>query len=323
MDFKQFNYNHVSFFAPERKKYRLILLAVILTVIIVAVVSGIVKDNYSVKVKEVPITHEQIPEEFEGYRILHISDINGEYFGDYQKRIKRAVENIKTPFDIVILTGDYLSNPEDEDFGPVLDIIDMFDDNTQVYYVLGERDYAYETNDVNETFISFNPEEKNKLMQEMEAHDAVFVYPIQEILRGESKIYLTGTRFYDSAFAKTNFDMDRDFSICVTHVPITYDVNKKLQDNNTIKLQYVDFDFNVAGHTLGGVIRLPILGALYSPLDGFFPQEDITYGLHTDSNGRIRNITSGLGVTKAMPFRVNNIPEVCVYTLHCFDNQEK
>lgn len=323
MNLKQFEYNHVSFFAPERKKFRLILLAVILAVIIVAVVAGIIKDNYSVKVKEITVYHEQIPEEFEGYRILQISDINGEYFGDYQKRLKRALDNIKTPYDIVILTGDYLHDSEDEDFGPVLDIIDYFDDNTQVYYVLGERDYEYETNDVNDTFISFNPAEKNKLMQQMEAHDAVFAYPIQEILRGESKIYLTGTRFYDSAFAKTTFDMDRDFSICVTHVPITYDVNKKLEENNTIKLQYVDFDFNIAGHTLGGVIRLPVLGALYSPLDGFFPQEEITYGLHTDNSGRIRNITSGLGVTSAMPFRVSNIPEVCIYTLHHSDNQSK
>ena len=322
MTLKQLKYNHVSIMAPERKKFRVIFVLAVLSIALTLIVAGIIKDNYSVKVKEVSITHASVPEEFDGFRILHISDLNGQYFGDYQGRIKRALDNIKEPYDIVILTGDYLSSPKDEDFGPIIDILDYFDDNTQIYYCLGERDYAYETKDVDETFICFNPAEKNPLMEEMEAHDAVFVYPIQEILRGESKIYLTGTRYYDAAFSKTQFDMDRDFSICVSHVPVTYDVNKRLEDNNTIRLTYTDFDFNIAGHTLGGVMRFPILGALYSPIDGFFPQEEITYGMHIDSNGRIRNITSGLGVTEAMPFRVNNIPEMVVYTLHPETNQK-
>ena len=194
--------------------------------------------------------------------------------------------------------------------------MDFFEEQgTPVYYILGERDYSYDSDNIEEDFISFNPVEKNDLMKEMDRTGAHFVYPIQEITRGESKIYLTGTKFYEAAFANTAFDMDRDFSICVTHVPITYDVTSRLAEMNAVKMREVDYDLSISGHTLGGVIRLPVLGAVYSSDSGLFPQEENTYGLHMDGAGRLNYITSGLGTTDKLPFRVMNMPEISILTL--------
>ncbi len=315
MSFKTYQYNRVSFFAPERKKLRIALFVMILVVIAFICLVDIIKDNFTIETREITITHEQIPQEFDGYRILQISDINGQYFGTYQERLIQTIEALDGNYDIVILTGDYISEAGTDDYRPILDILEIFKDKTPVYYCLGERDYAYDTNDIEASFISFNPAEKNQLMLEMEKLDAVFIYPIQEILRGESKIYLTGTRYYEAAFSQTSFDMDRDFSICVTHVPISYNVSNRIAENNSVRLQEVDFDMCISGHTMGGIIRLPILGAVYSAEDGLFPQEKTTYGLHKDNAGRITYITSGLGCTDSLPFRVLNTPEICVYTL--------
>lgn len=315
MSLKTYKYNRVSFFAPERKKLRITIVVIILLVIAFICLVDIIKDNFTIETREITVTHEQIPQEFDGYRILQISDINGQYFGTYQSRLINAIEALDGNYDIVILTGDYISNPDSDDYRPVLDILEVFKDKTPVYYCLGERDYTYQTDDVGTSFISFNPVEKNQLMLEMEKMDAVFIYPIQEILRGESKIYLTGTRYYEAAFSQTNFDMDKDFSICVTHAPIRYNVSNRIAENNSVRLQEVDFDMCISGHTMGGIIRLPVLGAVYSQEDGLFPQEETTYGLHTDDAGRITNITSGLGCTDSLPFRVLNSPEICVYTL--------
>lgn len=315
MDLKTYKYNRVSFFAPERKKFRIILLTVFAFVLVCITTISITKDNFSVAVREVTIEHKQIPDEFDGYRILQISDINGQYYGNYQERLINAIESIEDDYDIVIMTGDYVSHPETDDFRPVLDVLEYFKDKVPVYYCLGERDYAWETDDIDSTFLAFNPIEKNALMEEMEKMGAVFVYPIQEIERNGSKMYITGPKYYEAAFTETDFDMDEHFSICVTHVPITYDVSGRIAEKNSVRLQEVDYDFSLSGHTLGGIIRLPVLGAVYTTQEGLFPQENNTYGLHTDDAGRINYISSGLGVTDKVPFRVMNTPEICVFTL--------
>ncbi len=317
MDMKTYRYNRVSFFAPEKKRLRIVIAIIIAFVLLCVATISITKDNFTIAVRQITVKHQQIPEDFNGYRILQISDINGQYFGNYQERLLNAIDSLKGEYDIVIMTGDYISDPETEDYRPVLDVLEYFKGKTPVYYCLGERDYAWETSDPETSFISFNPSEKNALMTEMEKQGAIFVYPIQEITKGDSRIFLTGTRYYEAAFTQTDFDMDNDFSICVTHVPITYNVSNRIAENNSVRLQEVDYDFSLSGHTLGGIVRLPVLGAVYSAADGLFPQEDNTYGLHTDDAGRINYISSGLGVTERMPFRVMNTPEICVFTLEC------
>ncbi|MBE7056541.1 MAG: metallophosphoesterase [Ruminococcaceae bacterium] len=315
MSLKTYKYNRVSFFAPERKKLRITLFLVITFVLLCITAIGITKDNFSIAVREINIEHEQIPEEFDGYRILQISDINGQYFGNYQERLINAIDSLKGNYDIVIMTGDYVSDPETEDFRPVLDVLEYLNRSTPVYYCLGERDYAWETEDVNTTFMAFNPITKNALMEEMEKAGATFIYPIQEVTKGDSRIFITGPKYYEAAFTDLGFDMDEHFSICVTHAPITYNVSSRISEKNSVRLQEVDYDFSISGHTLGGVIRLPILGAVYAPSEGAFPQENNTYGLHTDDAGRINYISSGLGSTDRVPFRVMNTPEICVFTL--------
>ncbi len=315
MDIKTYKYNRISFFAPERKKFRITFFAIVAFILVFSTTISITKDNFTVAVREIKVQHEQIPEGFDGFRILQISDINGQYFGNYQERLIGAIESLKGEFDIVIMTGDYLSHPETDDLRPVLDVLEYFNGEVPVYYCLGERDYARETENVDSTFIAFNPSEKNLLMEEMEKLGAEFVYPIHEVKRGKDRIFITGPRYYEAAFTSTDFDMDEDFSICVTHAPITYNVSSRIAENNSIRLQEVDYDFSISGHTLGGTVRLPILGAVYNTAEGLFPQENTTYGLHTDDAGRINYISSGLGSTERMPFRVMNTPEICVFTL--------
>lgn len=307
-------YNKISFFRTGEKKMRIVIFLVFFLVVLIAGMLFIVKENLSIAVRGIELRHEQIPQDFDGYTILQISDINGAYFDINQEKLIRKIDGLS--YDIVILTGDYLSGPDTDDYRPVLDLLDYFEEQgTSVYYVLGERDYDYDSDNIEEDFIAFNPLKKNDLMEEMEKTGAEFVYPIQEITRGESKIYLTGTKYYEAAFAKTDFDMDRDFSICVTHAPVTYNVTSRLTEMNAVKIREVDYDLSISGHTLGGIVRLPILGAVYSGDSGFFPQEENTYGLHRDSTGRLNYITSGLGTTDKMPFRVMNMPEISLLTL--------
>ncbi len=69
-----------------------------------------------------------------------------------------------------------------------------------------------------------------------------------------------------------------------------------------------DIDLFLSGHTHGGVIRLPFVGGLYAPMQGWFPDEDMGYFDY----GRVKLIiSSGLSAHGNIP-RVFNRPEVCV-----------
>lgn len=73
-------------------------------------------------------------------------------------------------------------------------------------------------------------------------------------------------------------------------------------------------DLILSGHAHGGQIRLPIIGGLFSPGQGKFPE--YTDGVYYDAErpGNRMIVSRGIG-NSSFPFRVNNRPEVVVVTL--------
>ena len=71
----------------------------------------------------------------------------------------------------------------------------------------------------------------------------------------------------------------------------------------------------LAGHTHAGQGRIPFLGGIYSPGQGFLPHYD--YGIFTYSEDRAKRliVSRGLG-NPSFPFRINNRPEIGIITLN-------
>ena len=69
------------------------------------------------------------------------------------------------------------------------------------------------------------------------------------------------------------------------------------------------FDLGVAGHTHGGIVRLPVLGGLYSAEEGLLPVYD--GGQHALDNGAELIVSRGLGHSGRVP-RIFNLPELVV-----------
>lgn len=72
-------------------------------------------------------------------------------------------------------------------------------------------------------------------------------------------------------------------------------------------------DLVFSGHAHGGQIRLPVIGGLAAPGQGFFPKYDD--GLYTEGSTSML-VSRGLG-NSLFPFRVNNRPEILVAELRC------
>lgn len=94
------------------------------------------------QVKEVTIASEDIPEGFDGYRIIQISDIHCGSWGENTRPLQKAVELINAQqADLIVFTGDLVNNltSELEAHMPALSQLKAKDG---VYSVMGNHDYS-------------------------------------------------------------------------------------------------------------------------------------------------------------------------------------
>ena len=71
------------------------------------------------------------------------------------------------------------------------------------------------------------------------------------------------------------------------------------------------FDLVLTGHAHGGQFRLPFIGGLYAPHQGFLPEYDS--GIHKQGD-TVMVVSRGLG-NSLFPLRFNNRPELILLTL--------
>ena len=89
-----------------------------------------------VTMDEIRLTVLNLPEDLEGYSILHISDLHGERYGENQKAIAAALGNSR--YSCVVMTGDMLG--EDGDVEPLLELIALMPKETPKYLIPGDTD---------------------------------------------------------------------------------------------------------------------------------------------------------------------------------------
>jgi len=308
--------NRFKFVPEEKKSHKWIVIVLAVFVLLLSLVVYTLYDNGRIAIDNVTVKHKQIPESFDGYKILQISDLHGRKFGEENENLVKAIDSIK--YDMILLTGDYMSSPESGDYWDIVDLIsDIKNKDVPILYILGESDYfVKDANNLSDNWnMCINPKEKTELMKRFEDAGIQFVYPITTIEKNGEVIYFTGIDYLEKTFDEVEFDVDKHFSICVTHKPIDYDVNARLAEVNKSKLREVDYDLSISGHTHAGQIRLPILGAVYVEDKGVFPQESNTSGLHSDGQGRFNYISPGLGADGFLGFRFYNTPTISVITL--------
>ncbi len=305
-----------SFFVEEKKKHPivpLIIIAVLLTGIVAFAIAGL-RYGGKIVVTSATVESDRIPESFDGFRILQITDLHGKEFGDRQQNLKQVIDGLE--YDIVVLTGDYIGEDNDPDYWIVRDLIACFKEGTPVYYILGDCDYtpANVGSGSEKWKMCIVPENETPIMSVFRDCGAEFVYPAKKITNGAGdSIYLTGISYDKELMNRMEFDQDTDFSICITHKPINYNVTRRLKDVNKRTITEIDYDLCLSGHTMGGQYRVPVLGALYSDDEGLFPQEKSLKGLSVDDGGRYTFISGGLGVETGFRFFSN--PEISLIEL--------
>lgn len=244
--------------------------------------------NHHIDITYFEVTHADIPLQFEGMKILQISDLHNQTFGKGQQTL---IEKIKaeTP-DIIVITGDIVDQKK-FDLQPVQDLVSSIVSVAPVYYVSGNH----------EAWSGRYEEVKSVLIK---AGVVVLENESVAIKRMDESIRLLGLQ--DPAF-------NSEMSISVNEQVMEGDFTMVLSHRPEFMDEYVnsDYDLVFCGHAHGGQFRLPFIGGVIAPNQGLFPEYDAGV-FHKSDTTMI--LSRGLG-NSIIPVRLFNLPEIVVVTL--------
>jgi uncharacterized protein len=99
-------------------------------------------EPYWIETKEVVIESDQISPQFDGKKIVFLSDIHAGQFFD-QGRVDDLVKQVNALHpDLILLGGDYVA-PDSENVSPVIESLSKLQAPLGVYTVLGNNDPQY------------------------------------------------------------------------------------------------------------------------------------------------------------------------------------
>lgn len=200
-------------------------------------------------------------------KITQISDFHSNAI----KNLDQVLENIKefNP-NFIILTGDILDYGTDKKIQRSVYFLEKLRSlNIRTYYITGNHEEAGPNID--------------KFLSEIARLGITYLKNEGEKLDINGNIvYLYGTSMFDFSYENYKAD-DENINIVISHF------SKNVRDN-----YQGSEDFVFSGHTHGGQVRLPIIGGLIAPGEGYFPDYDKGAFKFKDS---IIYIDSGLGNT--------------------------
>ena len=239
----------------------------------------------------------RLPEGFDGYRIVHLSDLHGHEYGEGNADLLARVAEQKP--DLIVITGDVVDQESQLEMIPAL--AKGLAAVAPADYVTGNHEWSLGTGTVKELKGLFSQCGVTPLSNQ---------YEILE--RNGSQMVLAGVddpngyadqTTPEELFAQINKQAPGLFTLLLAH-----------RNDRFGEYAEAGYDFVMSGHGHGGIVRLPFLGGLVGTDRRFFP--DWTAGLYTLGDSTLF-VSRGLG-NNTVPFqgfRIFNRPELAVVTL--------
>jgi predicted MPP superfamily phosphohydrolase len=241
---------------------------------------------------EVAMPLANLPASFEGFRILQLSDFHtGDVPVAYLKRVIARVNEMR--YDLVVFTGDFVSHS----LKHVQEAVDVLAElRRPLAVVFGNHDYSSTI----ETWSS--SEVAEALTRGLEARGIdVLRNRALAIAHDDGRLHIVGLEDFWSG----KFSAEKAFAGIDRNEPI---VALSHNADSVFTLRRFGAQWVLAGHTHGGQIRLPILGAMVLPVH--FKQFD--RGLF-DVRGTKLYVSRGVGCRVPVRFRCR--PEVTTFVL--------
>lgn len=295
-------------FLPERRRFISQVSLAVAAIPFSSIIYGILKGRYNYKVLKNTVFFKDLPEEFEGFTILQLSDIHSGSF-DNPEKISYGIDLINQQvFDMVVFTGDMVNTHATE----MDNWIEIFgrikSPEFGKYSILGNHDYGEYAHWATEA-------------DRIENFDAIkAIHPKigfelllnqhKEIQKGKDSINLVGVENWGRRFKKAG-DLGKasqglkneDFKILLSHDPSHWDLE--------VREHPLNFQLTLSGHTHGMQFGIEIPGILkWSPVQYVYKY---WAGLY-ENTGRYLYVNRGFGY-HAYPGRVGIWPEITLIEL--------
>lgn len=252
-------------------------------------------------------------------RIIQLSDLHSTEFGENNDKLVARIALLQP--DIIVATGDMADKSASMDV--YIELCRRLTEIAPVYAVYGnnEDDIVYEstmTRDALDKMTGGDPEKLKKSDDTLKAalEDAGATVLLNEqatVEIGDNTIDIYGVLTTNpSAFWEYNTDSygeflngDTDhFKLMLCHEPYIFEEFGE------------DYwgDLILAGHTHGGVIRIPYLGGLYERKNGFFPEkkDDVDAYIAGEYDMQGTSLIVSRGLTNRGLIRIGNQPELVI-----------
>ncbi|MBR5272053.1 MAG: metallophosphoesterase [Clostridia bacterium] len=280
-----------------KKKRKRKLIHRLLIVALIVLLIWTVWSNFALEATPITIIKESLPQSFDGFKIALVSDLHNARFGNNNEKLIKILEDAKP--DLIAITGDVIDSRR-TDVSVALEFASRAAKVAPCYYVSGNH----------EGLVS--DAEYQRLKTGFEEIGVIILEDREEILEvGGEKISLIGIddplTCKNGGIALNMNAQELDalnslggFSILLSHRPEFFETYAE-----------AGVDIVLSGHVHGGQFRLPFVGGLYSPSQGFFPEYDA--GVFSQ-DGTDMVVSRGLG-NSLFPIRFNNRPEVVIIEL--------
>lgn len=267
-------------------------------------------EMFSLEKVEYIIENDKIPEDFNDFKIVQISDLHNGIFGKNNINLIELVDSMNP--DVIFMTGD-LVDGERKNFKVALDLIDELSKKYKIYHIIGNHEQKSLVKRYRNLYKNYFKELYNKNIINLE-DDCV------KIIKNNSYINLYGltiplecyTYLFDKSNTK-NIKINKDFIKNRLGMTNEGEYNILLSHTPFYFKEYSEWgaDLVLSGHVHGGIIRVPLIGGLLSPNREFFPEYDL--GEYKKDNSTMI-LSKGLGGSRII-IRLNCKPEVVGITL--------
>lgn len=263
---------------------------------------GAIMGKEHFQVREVSIRSSKIPQGFDGYRIIQLSDIHIGSWAKNPQAIQKAVNLInKQDADLIVFTGDLVNNlaTELDEFIPILSQLKAKDG---IYSVLGNHDYSL--------YIPWeNKEDQQANLDSLKAKEARMGW---QLLNNEHvKLYHQGDSIALIGVENSGRPPFPDYADLRGAMQGTEGMYRILLSHDPSHwrrevLPHTDIHLMLAGHT--HAMQTKLLG--FSPSRFVYPEYEGLY----EEDGRMLYVNIGLGYLM-FPMRLGAWPEITLFTL--------
>ena len=261
----------------------------------------------TLEVNEVELEFANLPDAFDGYRIVQWSDAHLGTYNGHTAIVEKQIKTINALHaDMICFTGDLVSRETNEAL-PYRDLLASLHAPDGVFSVLGNHDY--------DNYVKWEDEKEKladrKALCDLQTAAGWRLLNDEYVLikRGDQQMVLIGTENYGDRVGEKRGNLakaysglnDRNFKILLQHNPYAWRANTLTNSN---------IDLMLAGHTHAWQFMITLGKWRWSPAVIRYPE----WGGAYNEGNRWLYVNLGTGMV-GPPMRIGATPEITVITL--------